>query len=68
MAIELRNPAPVAHNVAIEGGGEEVVRSRTVSNGGRATAEAELKAGRYTFFCGVPGHREGGMEGTLTVR
>ena len=67
VTIELRNPAPVAHNVAIEGKGKEVVKSETVSGGARATAEAELKAGRYTFFCAVPGHREGGMEGTLTV-
>jgi uncharacterized cupredoxin-like copper-binding protein len=26
-----------------------------------------LKAGTYKFFCGVDGHRAGGMEGTLTV-
>jgi plastocyanin len=24
--------------------------------------------GRYTFFCTLPGHRDGGMEGTLVVR
>lgn len=24
--------------------------------------------GNYTFFCTLPGHRDGGMEGTLVVR
>ena len=24
--------------------------------------------GRYTFFCTLPGHRDGGMEGTIVVR
>jgi len=27
-----------------------------------------LKAGTYKFYCSVPGHRQAGMEGTLTVQ
>lgn len=31
------------------------------------SGKIELKAGEYTFYCGIPGHRTNGMEGTLTV-
>ena len=33
-----------------------------------ATAVGELEAGDYTFYCSVDGHRDAGMEGTLTVK
>jgi uncharacterized cupredoxin-like copper-binding protein len=29
--------------------------------------EIDLAAGDYIFYCDVPGHRDAGMEGTLTV-
>ena len=29
--------------------------------------DIDLAAGEYVFYCDVPGHRGGGMEGTLTV-
>jgi uncharacterized cupredoxin-like copper-binding protein len=38
-----------------------------VGQGGTSTVSASLKPGTYTFYCSVPGHREGGMEGKLTV-
>ena len=29
--------------------------------------DIELAAGDYVFYCDIPGHRDAGMEGTLTV-
>jgi plastocyanin len=66
IAIELANEASVPHNVAIEGGGVDE-ESPTVT-GEPTSLTVELQPGTYTFYCSVPGHREGGMEGTLTVR
>jgi uncharacterized cupredoxin-like copper-binding protein len=37
------------------------------SSGQSDELKVDLKPGKYTFFCDIPGHREGGMEGTLTV-
>jgi plastocyanin len=57
----------VPHNVYIEDDSGEVLAETETVTGEATTAEAELEAGTYTYFCDVPGHREGGMEGTLTV-
>jgi plastocyanin len=67
IAIEYENPAAVPHNVAIEAEGETLGESETVTGGDLATVEAELEPGEYVFFCAVPGHREAGMEGSLTI-
>lgn len=67
VTIVMDNPSTLPHAVEIEGGGTEA-KGETVSTGGKSTATApDLKAGKYVFYCPVAGHREAGMEGTLTV-
>lgn len=61
------NPSTVPHNVAIEDESGQVLDEGETLSGGVSEATAELAPGEFTFFCAVPGHREGGMEGTLTV-
>jgi len=67
--LEIRSPNPSAtpHNIAIEGPGGVREIGEVVQDGGTSTVRATVRAGEYAFFCTVEGHREGGMEGVLTV-
>jgi plastocyanin len=68
VTIDFTNSSPVPHDVKIEDeSGEEIGGTETVAEGSES-AEVELKPGTYTFYCSVPGHRQAGMEGTLTVK
>jgi len=66
VTINFDNPSISPHAVEIEGDGVDEV-SDTVTEG-KSAVTADLKAGEYTFYCPVSDHREGGMEGTLTVK
>ncbi len=67
VTIVMDNPADVPHAVAIEGNGVDT-DGQVVQKGGKSTATADLKAGTYEFYCPVPGHKQAGMKGTLTVK
>jgi len=67
VTIKSENPQSTEHDIAIEGNGVNQ-KGEVVSNGGVSQFSADLKPGTYAFFCSVPGHREGGMEGKLTVK
>jgi plastocyanin len=68
VTLSYTNPQPLAHDVAIEdSSGKEVGATELIASGSDTTT-VDLKPGTYTYFCTVPGHREAGMEGTLTVK
>jgi plastocyanin len=65
--IDFTNESSLPHDVKIERDGEEIGGTEVVTSD-TAEATVELEAGDYTFFCSVPGHRQAGMEGPLTVK
>jgi plastocyanin len=66
VTITMTNMSPLEHNVTVAKGGT-VLGATPTFQGGIKTLTLNLKPGTYTFYCSVPGHRQAGMEGTLTV-
>lgn len=67
VTVNFDNPAALSHDVVIEDeSGAEIGKTDLIS-GSTTSTTVDLQPGTYTYFCDVPGHREGGMEGTLTV-
>jgi uncharacterized cupredoxin-like copper-binding protein len=67
LEIDSKNDASIPHDISIEGNGVDE-QGDEVQGGGVSKVNVNLKPGDYTFYCSVPGHREGGMEGKLTVK
>ncbi len=74
VTLTMTNMSGVMHNVAIEAGengatakGPKIAASSFISKG-ETSIKLNLKPGKYTYFCEVPGHRAAGMYGTLTVK
>ena len=68
VTISFTNMAPEGHNVTLQKGTSgPTIGATPTFTGATKTLSVTLKPGTYTFFCSVPGHRMGGMQGTLTV-
>ncbi len=66
VTITMTNMSPLEHNVTVAEG-SKILGATPTFKGGSKTLTLNLKPGRYTFYCSVPGHRQAGMEGTLNV-
>jgi uncharacterized cupredoxin-like copper-binding protein len=65
VTVVMDNPSQTPHAVEVEGKGVEE-ETKTLTQG-TAKVTVDLKPGKYEFYCPVDGHRQAGMEGTLTV-
>jgi plastocyanin len=61
--VTLDNKGVVEHDFTIDEADVQVYADATEST----TETVTIDEGTYTFYCSIPGHREAGMEGTLTA-
>jgi plastocyanin len=63
----VQNEGKIDHDLAVEGGGLEE-KTPLIGPGKNADLRADLKPGKYKFYCTVPGHEQLGMKTDVTVR
>ncbi|MEJ7837807.1 MAG: c-type cytochrome [Thermomicrobiales bacterium] len=63
--ISVNNPGVVLHDFVVD----ELTIDQDLTGGAQTTITIPEDAapGTYTFYCSVPGHRQAGMEGTITI-
>jgi uncharacterized cupredoxin-like copper-binding protein len=65
----VKNDGAIEHNFIAETQAKQKVAEIAVLEPGQSLAvTATLQPGTYTFYCSLPGHRDAGMEGSVTVR
>jgi uncharacterized cupredoxin-like copper-binding protein len=69
VTIVMTNPSSsgLTHGIAVQGKGLDK-DGRKVGPGHKSTLTVTLKAGKYTFYCPVDGHKAAGMKGTIVVQ
>ena len=64
VTIAVKNNGVLEHDLVIDG---TDYATPLIVGGETAEVVVNLPAGTYTYYCSIAGHREAGMEGTLTV-
>jgi nitrite reductase (NO-forming) len=63
LAVTLKNAGMVEHDITVDGVGKVYAKAQQTANG---TLKFD-KAGSYSFYCSIPGHKDAGMVGTIQI-
>ena len=63
----IKNDGSFPHNLIVEGPGVDKQKSATAPGGGSSSLTVTLQKGSYELWCGVDGHKDKGMDITITV-
>lgn len=65
----IRNEGEIEHNFVIEdAAGKKVAGIASILPGKTDQLRVTLRSGKYAILCDLPGHKDAGMRGTLTVQ
>ncbi len=68
VTMDFTNNSALDHDVVLVDSQNKKIGQTPVFQGGTKSFSAKLSPGTYTYYCSVPGHRQAGMQGTLTVK
>ena len=69
VTLVVHNEGAIEHNFVLENRSKKKLAEIAIIEPGQTIEiRASLPAGGYVIYCSLPGHREAGMAGTLTVR
>src|SRR5207237_3336365 len=68
--LTVQNTGTVAHDLVVaNSAGQVLIKTNIIQPGASAqlTLPSSVTAGSYTVYCDVPGHKQQGMTGSMTV-
>jgi outer membrane protein assembly factor BamB len=68
VTVDFTNNSALQHDVVLTDSQNKILGQTPIFQGGSKSFTATLAPGTYTYYCSVPGHRQAGMQGTLTVK